>query len=122
MRRSTFVLVLCLGLLSALPASARPHSADTAVPFGSISLSELLRVIQFYNSAGLHCQAGTEDGFAPGPGDTTCAPHDSDYNPQDWTISLSELLRLIQFYNANDQAYHLQTGTEDGFEPGDATN
>ena len=118
MRRSTFVLVLCLGLFSALPASARPHSADTAVPFGSISLSELLRVIQFYNSAGLHCQAGTEDGFAPSSGDTSCAAHDSDYNPQDWTISLSELLRVIQFYNSGAYYACPGQGTEDGFCPG----
>ena len=79
-----------------------------------ISLSELLRVIQFYNSLGLHCQAGTEDGYAPGAGgDTSCAPHDSDYNPQDWVISLSELLRVIQFYNVG--SYHACTGSEDNF-------
>ncbi len=84
-----------------------------------ISLSELLRVIQFYNSLGLHCEAGTEDGFAPGPvGDQTCAPHSTDYAPQDWGISLSELLRLIQFYNALGYRACPGEGSEDGFCPG----
>jgi len=94
-----------------------PHTADQD-DNNVISLSELLRVIQFYNSSGLHCQAGTEDGYAPGPGDQTCAPHDSDYNPQDWLIDLSELLRLIQFFNSG--GYHACPGeeTEDGYCPG----
>lgn len=89
------------------------HTADQNAD-NRISLSELLRVIQFYNVGALHCEAGTEDGFAPGPpGDTTCAPHASDYNLQDWTITLSELLRLIQIYNVG--AYYPCTGTEDNF-------
>ncbi len=83
---------------------------------GLISLSELLRVIQFYNSGGFHCEAGTEDGYAPDPGVETCTPHASDYNPHDWHINLSELLRLIQFYNSG--GYHSCSGTEDGFCPG----
>ncbi len=92
------------------------HSADQDAD-GDINLSELLRVIQFYNSGGFHCEAGTEDGYAPGPtGDQTCAPHSSDYNPQDWAITLSELLRLIQFYNSGGY-YTCETG-EDGFCPG----
>lgn len=77
------------------------HAADQDTD-NVISLSELLRVIQFYNSTGLSCAdppASTEDGYQPGPGDTTCAPHSSDYAAQDWTINLSELLRLIQFFN-----------------------
>ncbi len=83
-----------------------------------ISLSELLRVIQFFNSNGYHCEAGTEDGFAPGTGPQTCAAHDSDYTPQDWQIGLSELLRLIQFFNSG--GYHAcpEESTEDGFCPG----
>ena len=69
-----------------------------------INLSELLRVIQFFNSGGYHCEAGTEDGYNPGPGDTACARHDSDFNPQDWEVNLSELLRAIQFFNST--GYH----------------
>ena len=87
-----------------------------------ISLSELLRVIQFYNSFGLHCAdtpSQTEDGYVPGLGaNVSCTPHTTDYNPQDWVISLSELLRLIQFYNSLGYRYCPTDGTEDGFCPG----
>ena len=87
-----------------------------------ISLSEILRVIQFYNSGGLHCAdvpSSTEDGYVPGPGaNQTCAPYDTDYNPQDWLISLSEILRVIQFYNSGGYHYCPGTGTEDEFCPG----
>ena len=62
------------------------------------------------------CGEGTEDGYAPGIGDRTCAPHASDYNPQDWKINLSELLRAIQFYNSG--GYNPDPTTEDGFAPG----
>ncbi len=85
---------------------------------GLISLSELLRVIQFFNSEGFHCEAGTEDGFAPGPGDTACTAHSSDYNPHDWHIGLSELLRLIQFFNSGGYHYCPDDATEDGYCPG----
>ncbi|HPO16274.1 MAG TPA: PASTA domain-containing protein [Candidatus Hydrogenedentes bacterium] len=80
-----------------------------------ISLSELLRLVQFYNSDGLHCQAGTEDGYDPGQGDQGCAPHDGDYNPQDWFINVSELLRIIQFFNSDGYHYCPGESTEDGF-------
>ena len=91
------------------------HSADQNGD-RSINLSELLRVIQFYNSDGYHCSVGSEDGYGSGPGDTSCAPHASDYNPQNWRIELSELLRLIQFFNAG--GYHPCAEGEDGFCPG----
>jgi len=95
------------------------HAADQNGD-GQISLSELLRVIQFFNSEGYHCDAFGEDGYAPGPGDTSCAAHHSDYVPQDWHIGLSELLRLIQFFNSG--GYHSCPGenTEDSFCPGPA--
>ncbi len=83
---------------------------------GQISLSEMLRVIQLFNSNGYHCEAGTEDDYAPGPGGTACAGHASDYTPQDWVISLSELLQVIQFFNSG--GYHACPGTENGFCPG----
>ncbi len=90
------------------------HSADQNGD-GRISLSELLRVIQFFNSDGLHCQPGTEDGYAPDPGDQSCAHHATDYNPPDWRIRLTELLRLIQFFNSDGFHYCPGEGTEDGF-------
>lgn len=82
----------------------------------AVGLSELLRLIQFFNSAGFHCDAGSEDGYAPGVGDQTCAAYGADYAPQDWIISLSELLRIIQFFNSG--CYHVEAGTEDGYGPG----
>ncbi|HPO16640.1 MAG TPA: hypothetical protein PLI09_24600, partial [Candidatus Hydrogenedentes bacterium] len=93
------------------------HSADQNGDH-QVNLSELLRVIQFFNSDGFHCEAGTEDGYAPGPGDTSCALHDSDYNAQDWRISLSELLRVIQFFNSGGYHYCPGEDTEDGYCPG----
>ncbi len=81
-----------------------------------IELSELLRMIQFFNTGGYHCMAGTEDGYAPGmSGDHSCYPHTTDYSPQDWAISLTELLRVIQFFNSG--GYHAcpGEGSEDGF-------
>ena len=93
----------------------RSCDADTDHDF-HISLSELLRVIQFYNLDGYHCATGTEDGFAPGAGDVSGAKHSSDYNPADWLINLSELLRLVQLYNSD--GFHLCTLGEDGFCPG----
>lgn len=102
--------------VQALGAETVTHSADQNAD-RAIDLSELLRVIQFFNSDALYCEEGTEDGFQPGKGaDYSCKPHDSDYNPRDWSISLNELLRLIQFYNSN--GYHGECGTEDNFEPG----
>ncbi len=83
----------------------------------AVGLPELLRVIQFYNSDGLHCESGTEDGYAPGlGGDTSCVRHASDYAPHDWRIDVSELLRFIQFYNMG--AYYQCEPGEDGFCPG----
>lgn len=94
-----------------------PHTADQNGN-GVIGLTELLRVIQFYNSGRFHCQEGTEDGYDVGAGDESCSPHDSDYDPQDWRINMSELLRLIQFHNYGGYHPCPEEGTEDGFCPG----
>lgn len=97
------IIDICAGL----------HAADLDGDF-RFSLSEVLRVTQLFTSGGHHCDASSEDGFAPGPGDQSCTPHGSDYLPQDWRIGLSELLRAVQFYNVG--AYHAcpDAGTEDG--------
>ncbi len=92
-----------------------PHSADKNGD-GKIDLSELLRVIQFFNIGEYHCDPQGEDGYAPGPGDRNCTPHASDYRTQDWKIDLSELLRVIQFFNIGGY-YPCATG-EDGYCPG----
>lgn len=94
--------------------SGATHSTDTNGD-GQISLSELLRLIQFYNSERFGCADGTEDGFAPGETDESCPPHAADYNPQDWRVVLTELLRVIQFYNS--EGYTACLDSEDGFCP-----
>ena len=99
------------------PCAVTYHTADQDQN-DLISLTELLRIIQFFNSGGFHCESGTEDGYAPGAaGDTSCAIHQSDYMPQDWKIELSELLRIIQFFNSG--GYHAcpdaVPATEDGY-------
>jgi hypothetical protein len=93
------------------------HSADLSADW-SISLEELLRVIQFYSVGGYHCDMSEGDGFAPGDGNRTCDYHDSDYAPQDWRISFTELLRAIQLYNGPQGMYHAASTGEDGFAPG----
>ncbi len=95
------------------------HAADQDAD-NAINLSELLRVIQFFNSARYGCEDGTEDGYNPNDNDTECTPHTSDYAPQDWIISLSELLRLIQFFNSGGYYFcpDADPPTEDGFCPG----
>lgn len=108
----TVMLVLLGVFFLPVLAQAAVHSADTSEN-GRISLSELLRVIQFYNSHSYCCDANSEDGYGVGDGDRTCAAHDSDYMTQDWSISLSELLRLIQFFNIG--RYRVDGAGEDGY-------
>ena len=91
------------------------HSADVDED-GAISLSELLRAVQLYNSGGYQCDPAAEDGYSPAPGGHACAPHDGDYTPQDWELNLVELLRLIQIYNC--AGYTACADGEDGFCPG----
>ncbi len=93
------------------------HTADQDAD-NLVSLSELLRVIQFFNTGSLGCDSESEDGYAPGGADTACCAHNSDYDSQDWQISLSELLRLIQFFNSAGYAYLPDASTEDSYRPG----
>ncbi len=72
----------------------------------SLNLTELMRIIQFYNTTGgsYHCAAdpsSTEDGFVPGldAGAQSCTPSAADKDG-DFVISLAELLRVIQLFNA----------------------
>ena len=88
------------GFYYAGTASTDFHTADVDHNF-RFSLSEVLRVIQFYNAGGFHCDASSEDGYALGSGDQSCSPYASDHDPQDWQIGLSELLEVVQFYNLN---------------------
>ncbi len=87
----------------------------TAPPFNStdqdennaISLSELLRPIQFYNANGYSCasEGGGEDVYTPGFGNcSACADYSGDYMAPFCRITLSELLRMIQIFNVG--TYH----------------
>jgi len=89
-----------------------PHSADWDGN-GSLSLSEALRVVQFFNVGSLRCSPGSEDGYAPGFGAQNCAGHASDYSPRNWTLSLNELLRTVQLFNAD--SYTECPSGEDGY-------
>ncbi len=114
---------------------ARYHSADTNRD-GRLSLLELTRVIELYNtrngSARTGCygvpQAATEDGFAPDPERLASAVvpavryHSAD-SSRDGSVSLLELTRVIELYNyrsgmTRTGQYRVQAGTEDGFAPG----
>lgn len=88
------------------------HSADTNRN-SRIELSELLRVVQFYNANGYRCDEGTEDGYTPGAPEGSCNTHDADYAARDGVISLGELLRMTQLFNVG--AYARCEGSEDGF-------
>ncbi|WP_221032057.1 immunoglobulin domain-containing protein [Actomonas aquatica] len=110
------------------------HSADYNQD-GAIDLSELLRVIELYNTRNGTTRTGayqldgsTEDGFAPDASRAADAPasltryHSADYD-QDSYVNLSELLRVIELYNYRSGTtrtgeYHLNASTEDGFAPG----
>jgi hypothetical protein len=104
------------------PCANPRHAADQNGD-AKIDLTELLRVVQFFNTGALHCaenETPTEDGYLPGFGSTEgCCMHSSDYAPADWQINLTELLRLIQFFNIDGYRACPASGSEDGFCPGD---
>lgn len=93
------------------------HDADFKQKDGSISLSELLRVIQLNSFKYYRRSVSGEDGFRADPAQSTSTTgyHNADYNPPDWQISVSELLRVIQLYNAT--RYVNAPEEEDGFLP-----
>jgi alpha-tubulin suppressor-like RCC1 family protein len=113
-----------------LSAAATFHTADTDKDFG-LNLSELLRVIELYNTrlgttrtGRYKVDAASTDGFAPDPtsGTTQANFHSADTN-RDSHLSLSELLRVIELYNTRSGttrtgAYQIDTTTTDGFAPG----
>lgn len=114
--RSDFVSTDLSAEASCGTGGERYHSADSDRNH-AISMQETLRVIQFMNLSGYHCDDSGQDGYAAGAGSETCTPHDIDYNPQDWSVNMSELLRVVQFYNAGSYRYDADSGTEDGFVP-----
>jgi len=102
-------------VLAELLDALHTHSADTNHDW-SISLRELLRVIQLFNSGGYHCAVDTEDGFAPGlPEIENCMLNHLADISADWIIDLPELLRVIQLYNSESGYYYVSDKTQDGF-------
>ncbi len=118
------------------------HSADSNRDF-EISLLELTRVIELYNTRNGTVRTGAyrvdatnpEDGFAPDsarPGGSTAVLaryHSADTrgattgSPRDGAIDLFELTRVIELYNTRAGTvrtgrYHVAGGTEDGFAAG----
>jgi uncharacterized delta-60 repeat protein len=111
------------------------HSADTNQD-SFISLLELTRVIELYNTRNGSARTGcysvatttTEDGFSPDPSRllssvVTLARYHSGDSNHDGNIGLLELTRVIELYNyrtgtTRTGQYHVQAGTEDGFAPG----
>lgn len=111
------------------------HAAD-ANRDGRLSLVELTRVIELFNTRNGTARTGcyapasgsTEDGFTPDDsrsGSVSAALsryHSGDSN-RDGKLSLLELTRIIELYNYRNGTtrtgqYHVQAGTEDGFDPG----
>ena len=117
-----------------LNSAPRPHTADVNGDY-RISLVELTRVIELYNTRNLALSRRTgayvpdltgEDGFAPNSSATGAGSiaryHDADTS-RDAQISLVELTRVIEFYNQRSGAvrtgqYRVSSGTEDGYAPG----
>lgn len=117
-----------------VPPAPERHSGDTNHD-GRISLLELTRIIELYNTRNGTARTGCyrvetsgEDGFAPEPLRANTAAvqlpkhHTGDSN-FDGKISLLELTRMIELYNYRSGTtrtgeYHFQLGTEDGFAPG----
>lgn len=116
------------------------HSADTNHD-GALSLTELLRVIELYNTRNGTVRTGAyavdatnlEDGFATdGTRSATAAItltryHSADTGPNgvpDGRLSLTELLRVIELYNTRSGTVRTgqyradPTNTEDGFASG----
>lgn len=122
--------VLLLAAPDPLELQPGLHSADTNGDL-RLGLSELLRVIELYNTRTGTSRTGryrlsetSKDGFDPdgrtigdGEGPTRFHSADMDRNGQ---LSLSELLRVIELYNTRSGttrtgAYRIDADTSDGF-------
>lgn len=107
----------------------RLHSADVNGDL-RISLLELLRVIELYNTREQSVRTGvytemidSEDGFAPGRTGVLLTRYHSADQDRNGQLSLQELLRVIEIFNyrrdrARTGEYHVSQGSEDGFAPG----
>lgn len=98
------------------------HSGDTLTPFWEITLTELMRVIQFYNSTGYHTEVGTEDCYGAGAdaSNRDGYRHNADYQNPAWEVNLTEVNRFSAYYTAG--GYVFAQGTDDGFAPAGQRN
>ena len=118
-------------------AEIPPHAADINLD-GRISLGELVRVIELYNTRYLTARTGayqvvpgTEDGFAPdlarpfGITAVLSTYHSADTD-RDGRLSIFELTRVIELFNfrtgtVRTGEFRRAAGTEDGYAPGPAS-
>lgn len=109
------------------------HTGDTNED-GALSLAELLRVIELYNTRFGSTRTGrylpdesSGDGFSPDSSQAVTKMalypdyHTADFN-RDGAVSLNELLRVIELYNIREGTirtgrYGLDPNTADGFTP-----
>ncbi|GAB5562154.1 MAG: hypothetical protein SynsKO_38010 [Synoicihabitans sp.] len=111
------------------------HDADSDGDF-QISLAELLRVIELYNTrsgstrtGAYRVNADTADGYEPHgevEGTTSLERYHSADTDQNAQLSLAELLRVIELYNTRQGttrtgSYRVNEDTADGFEPDTGT-
>lgn len=114
-RNLAITLTLLLNVTAIAHAEMEGHDADVDND-GLLSLSETLRVVQFFNLKGVHVDENSEDGYGAGPGPMDgYVPHSSDYDPADGVIELKELLRALQIFNS-ENGYITGCGGEDGFQ------
>jgi len=91
------------------------HAADRDCD-SSLSLTELLRVVQLFNAGQFHCSLVTEDSYQTGPGATgSCVPHTADFEDPAFRLTLSELLRSIQLFNLGSFAPCNAKDGDDGY-------
>ena len=122
--------------LEVYPVPAREFHSGDFNRDGRLSLTELTRAIELYNTRNGTNRTGaysvatssTEDGFVTAPDRNAISSvtlnryHTGDTN-RDGRLSLTELTRMIELYNfraatTRTGQYRQQTGTEDGFTPG----
>ncbi|GAB5560226.1 MAG: hypothetical protein SynsKO_18730 [Synoicihabitans sp.] len=127
-----FTINLSDAYFTARPPVVR-YTVDTDED-GRVSLQELLRVIELYNTRAGSSRTGrytpaedTPDGYAPDSSSAAGSPalfaryHGSD-SDRDGTVSLGELLRVIEIYNTRAGTtrtgrYRLDATTVDGIAP-----
>lgn len=97
------------------------RATETSRKLLGYELSDVLRVVQFFNAGRYHCRNSTEDGFDIGPptagGTENCEGHQADYQGgANFRLNLSELLRTIQLFSLGGAIpCPIGQSSEDGF-------